>query len=265
MTEVDPSARPLFDPRRVELAPDELRGRVIAITGPTAGMGRALAIECARRGAEVLLIGRNPRKLELLHDEVAALRGHDGSPVPAPLAAPLDLEKAVAAGYDALAEAVEQRWGRLDGLVHNAALLGQLAPVEQYDIPTWVKVMHVNVTAALALTQVLIPALRRSSDSSVLFTSSGVGRRGKAYWGAYAASKFAIEGLVQVLAAELESAGVRVNAINPGRMRTAMRRQAFPSENAESLPLPETLTGPYVALLGPGSRGITGGSFDAQG
>ena len=99
----------------------------------------------------------------------------------------------------------------------------------------------------------------------MVFTSSGVGRRGKAYWGAYAASKFAIEGLVQVLSAELESAGVRVNAINPGRMRTAMRRQAFPSDNVDTLPLPVTLTGPYVALLGPASRGVTGGSFDAQG
>jgi NAD(P)-dependent dehydrogenase (short-subunit alcohol dehydrogenase family) len=254
-----------FDPRRQPLAPDELRGRVIAVTGPTSGMGRALAVECARRGAEVLLIGRHPRKLEGLHDEIAALHGYDGAPVPAPLAAPLDLEKAVAAGYDGLAEAVEQRWGRLDGLVHNAAVLGQLAPIEQYDVPTWVRVMHVNVTAAFALTQVLIPALRRSEDASVLFTTSGVGRRGRAYWGAYAASKFATEGLVQVLAAELESAGVRVNAINPGRMRTAMRRQAFPSENPETLPLPATLTGPYVALLGPGSRGVTGGSFDAQG
>lgn len=265
MNPIASASRAPFDPRRQALAPDELRGRVIAITGPTAGMGRALALECARRGAEVLLIGRHPRKLEALHDEIAALRGHDGAPVPAPLAAPLDLEKAVAAGYDALAEAVEQRWGRLDGLVHNAALLGQLAPIEQYDIPTWARVMHVNVTAAFALTQVLLPALRRAGDASILFTSSGVGRQGKAYWGAYSVSKFATEGLVQVLAAELESAGLRVNAINPGRMRTAMRRQAFPSENAETLPLPETLTGPYVALLGPGARGVTGGSFDAQG
>jgi NAD(P)-dependent dehydrogenase (short-subunit alcohol dehydrogenase family) len=265
MTRADRPPTPAFDPRLAALAPDELRGRVIAITGATSGMGRALALECARRGAELLLIGRHPRKLEGLHDEICALRGYDGGAVPAPLAAPLDLEKAVASAYDTLADAVEQRWGRLDGLVHNAAVLGQLAPIEQYDVPTWARVMHVNVTAAFVLTQGLLPALRRSADGSVLFTSSGAGRRGKAYWGAYAVSKFAVEGLVQVLADELESTSVRVNAINPGRMRTAMRRQAYPSENAETLPLPATLTGPYVALLGPASRGVTGGSFDAQG
>jgi NAD(P)-dependent dehydrogenase (short-subunit alcohol dehydrogenase family) len=253
-----------FEPRTVELAPDELAGRVIAITGPTAGMGRALAIECAQRGAEVLLIGRNPRKLEALHDEILALRRADGSPVTAPMIAPLDLEKAVAGGYDTLAEAVEQRWGRLDGLVHNAAILGQLAPIEQHDVPTWVRVMHINVTAAFALTQVLLPSLRASADASVLFTSSGVGRSGRAYWGAYAVSKFAVEGLVQVLASELESTHVRVNAINPGRMRTGMRRQAFPSEDVNTLPLPATLTRSYVALLGPKSRGVTGGSFESQ-
>ena len=127
-----------FDPRKVTLEADELAGRIIAITGPTAGMGRALAMECAQRGAEVLLIGRNPRKLEALHDEILTLRRADASPVAAPMIAPLDLEKAVAGGYDALAEAVEQRWGRLDGLVHNAAILGQLAPIEQHDVPTWV-------------------------------------------------------------------------------------------------------------------------------
>jgi NAD(P)-dependent dehydrogenase (short-subunit alcohol dehydrogenase family) len=253
-----------FDPRTITLGPDDLAGRVIASTGPTAGMGRALAIECARRGAEVLLIGRNPRKLEALHDEILTLRRADGAPVAPPMIAPLDLEKAVAGGYDALAEAVEQRWGRLDGLVHNAAVLGQLAPIEQHDVPTWVRVMHINVTAAFVLTQVLLPSLRASADASILFTSSGVGRKGRAYWGAYAVSKFAVEGLVQVLASELESTRIRVNAINPGRMRTAMRRQAFPSEDASTLPLPESLTRSYVALLGAQARGITGASFESQ-
>jgi NAD(P)-dependent dehydrogenase (short-subunit alcohol dehydrogenase family) len=111
---------------------------------------------------------------------------------------------------------------------------------------------------------VLLPALRASADASVLFTSSGVGRRGRAYWGAYAVSKFAIEGLGQVLAAELERTPVRVNVINPGKARTAMRRQAYPSENLDTLPDPATLTAPYVVLLGADSRGVTGGSFDAQ-
>ena len=262
MTVADPRAG--FDPRRIEPAPDALAGRVVAITGPTAGIGRALALECARRGAELILLGRSVPKLEGLDAEIGRLTRYDGSPVVPPVLAPLDLENALARDYDAIAEAIEQRWGRLDGLVHNASLLGQLAPIEQFDVPTWMRVMHVNLNAAFALTQVLMPALRASSDAAVLFTSSGVGRRGRAYWGAYAVSKFGTEGLVQVLAAELEQTRVRVNAINPGRARTAMRRQAYPSEDASTLPEPSALVAPYVVLLGPQSRGITGGSFDAQ-
>ena len=131
-------------------------------------------------------------------------------------------------------------------------------------MPTWVKVMHVNVTAMFALTQVLLPALRASSDASVICTSSGVGRRGRAYWGAYSVSKFALEGFVQVLADELEKTSVRVNSVDPGRCRTPMRRQAYPSENPDTLPAPETIVDPFVALLGPRSRGVSGRAFSAQ-
>ena len=253
-----------FDPRTTTLVEQELRGRVIAVTGPTAGIGRALALECARRGAEVVLIGRNLKKLEPVYDAIAALRTTTGEPVPEATIAPLDLEKAVAGDYDAIANAVMQRWGRLDGLVHNAALLGVPGPIEEYDVPTWMKVMHVNITAPFALTQVLLPALRASEDASILCLSSAVGRRGRAYWGAYAVSKFALEGFMQTLADELEKTTVRVNSINPGRARTQMRRQAYPAEAAETLPPPETLTGPMIALLGPQSRGVTGRAFDAQ-
>lgn len=253
-----------FDPRQTVLAADELHGRVIAITGPTAGIGHALALECARRGAEVILIGRNVKKLEAVHAEITALTTHSGTPTAEATIAPLDLERAVAGDYDAIANAVMQRFGRLDGLVLNAALLGVLAPIEDYDVPTWVKVMHVNVTANFALTQVLLPALRAAKDSSIVFLSSGVGRRGRAYWGAYGVSKFAIEGLMQTLADELEKTPVRANSLNPGRARTHMRRQAFPSENLAALPQPETLTGPMIALLGPQSRGVTGRAFEAQ-
>jgi NAD(P)-dependent dehydrogenase (short-subunit alcohol dehydrogenase family) len=253
-----------FDPRRVAITDHELTGRVIAITGPTAGIGHALALECARRGAEVILIGRNIKKLESVHAEISTLKTYGGEVVPEACIAPLDLERAVAGDYDAIANAVMQRWGRLDGLVLNAALLGVLAPIEDYDVPTWVKVMHVNVTANFALTQTLLPSMRASKDASVLFLSSSVGRRGRAYWGAYSVSKFAVEGLMQTLADELEKTTVRVNSINPGRARTHMRRQAFPSENLESLPLPETLTGPMVAMLGPQARGVTGRALEAQ-
>lgn len=250
-----------FDPQRATLSTTELQGRVIAITGPTAGIGRALALECARRGAEVLLIGRNARKLEAVYDEIAAMRGADGAPLQPAAIATLDLERSVAADYDAIADAVLQRWGRLDGLVHNAAILGVPAPLGDYDVPTWVRVLHVNVTAPFALTQVLLPALRASPDASVVCLSSAVGRVGRAYWGAYAVSKFALEGFMQTLADELEQTTVRVNSFNPGRARTQMRRQAYPAEDAATLPLPETLTGPMIALLGAQSRGVTGQAF----
>jgi NAD(P)-dependent dehydrogenase (short-subunit alcohol dehydrogenase family) len=248
-----------FDPRTHNARSDELAGRVIAITGASSGIGRAVAIACARFGATVILIGRNARKLEAVHGEIEAA----GSPEPT--IAVLDLEKAIASDYDKLASAVAERFGRLDGLLHNAGLLGTLTPIEHYDVPTWCRVMHVNVTAAFALTQVLLPALKQSQDASVLFTSSSVGRRGRAYWGAYAVSKFATEGFMQVLASEVENiTSIRVNSLNPGRARTMMRRQAYPAEDLNSLPLPETLTGPYIALLGPASRGVTGQTFDAQ-
>lgn len=248
-----------FDPRTHVARPDELAGRVIAITGASSGIGRAVALACAKFGATVILIGRNARKLETVHGEIEAAGG------PEPTIAVLDLEKALASDYDQLASAISERFGRLDGLLHNAGLLGTLSPVEHYDVPTWCRVMHVNVTAAFALTQVLIPALKQSKDASVLFTSSSVGRRGRAYWGAYAVSKFATEGFMQILASEVENiTSIRVNSLNPGRARTMMRRQAYPAEDINTLPLPETLTGPYIALLGPASRGVTGQTFDAQ-
>jgi NAD(P)-dependent dehydrogenase (short-subunit alcohol dehydrogenase family) len=248
-----------FDPRRHHSRPDELAGRVIAVTGAGGGLGRAVALACARHGAQLVLIGRNAGKLEEVHAAIAAAGAPEAS------IALLDLEKALARDYDQLADALMDRYGRLDGLVHNAAILGTLTPIEHYDVPTWCRVLHVNLTASFALTQVLVPALKKSADASVLFTASAVGRRGRAYWGAYGVSKFAIEGLAQTLAGELENvSNVRVNTLNPGRARTAMRRQAYPAEDIETLPLPESLTGPYLALLGPASRGITAQAFDAQ-
>jgi NAD(P)-dependent dehydrogenase (short-subunit alcohol dehydrogenase family) len=248
-----------FDPRQHSSAPQEFSGRVVLVTGAGSGIGRAVSLALAQAGAQVVLLGRTVKKLEGVHAEIAALGGPEASIVP------FDLEKALAADYEALAAAIEQRYGRLDGLLHNAALLGTLTPIEQYEVPLFMRVMHVNVTAAFVLTQYLLPLLRKSQDASVLFTSSGVGKTGRAYWGAYSVSKFALEGLTQVLAPELENTStVRVNIIDPGKVRTAMRRQAYPSEDAQTLPTPESLTGPYLALLGPASKGITGLRFQAQ-
>jgi NAD(P)-dependent dehydrogenase (short-subunit alcohol dehydrogenase family) len=194
-----------------------------------------------------------------VHAEITKLGAPEASIVP------LDLERALAADYEAVATAVEQRYGRLDGLLHNAAILGTLTPIEQYDVPTFMRVMHINVTAEFVLTRQLLPLLRISNDAAVLFTSSGVGNRGRAYWGAYSISKFAVEGFAQVLAQELEGTSrVRVNVIDPGKVRTTMRRAAYPSELPETLPTPEAITAPYLALLGPASRGVTGQRFRAQ-
>ncbi|MFI4913578.1 MAG: YciK family oxidoreductase [Steroidobacterales bacterium] len=240
-------------------AGDALRGRVIALTGAGEGIGRAVALAAAERGAEVILIGRNVRKLEAVHESIAQLRRVEAS------IAVLDLENALARNYDALAAAITQRYGRLDGLVHNAAVLGRLAPVEHYDVPTWCRVLHVNLTAAFALTQVLLPLLRASADASVIFTSCEVGHLGAAYWGAYAVSKFGLEGLSQVLAAELAgTTAVRVNTVDPGTALTRLRREAFPAEDMSGLPPPERLIEPYLWLLGPDSRGVTGRRLDNQ-
>jgi NAD(P)-dependent dehydrogenase (short-subunit alcohol dehydrogenase family) len=239
--------------------PATLANRVVAVTGAGDGIGRAVALAAAGCGAQVVLVGRTVRKLEAVHEQIIALGRAE------PSIAPLDLEKALARDYDALADAVLQRYGRLDGLAHIAGVLGSLAPIEHYDVPTWYRVLHVNLTAAFALTQVLLPALRASSDASVIFTGSGVARRPRAYWGAYAVSKAGTEALSQVLAQELEaSTAVRVNTLNPGPVRTRMRMQAYPAENPETLPTPESIVPAYLWLLSAASRGITGQALDCQ-
>ncbi|HVN99402.1 MAG TPA: YciK family oxidoreductase [Steroidobacteraceae bacterium] len=237
-----------------------LRGRVIAVTGAGDGIGRELSLAAARLGAQLVLIGRQVKRLEAVHAEIGALPGAAEASI-----APLDLEKALAPDYDRLAAAVQQRYGRLDGLVHNAAILGTLAPIEHADMLSWMRVLHVNLTAAFALTQVLLPSLRASPDASLLFTSSSVGRRGRANWGAYAVSKFGVEGLSQVLADELSgNSSVRVNCVNPGPTRTRMRRQAYPGEDPSAPAEPAVVLPPYLWLLGPESRGVTGQSLDCQ-
>jgi NAD(P)-dependent dehydrogenase (short-subunit alcohol dehydrogenase family) len=240
-------------------AAGELAGRIIAITGSTGGLGRAIALDVARAGAELVLLGRNVQKLQGLRAEIEQIAPDRA------LMAPMDLEKAPANDYDNLATAVLERYGRLDGLVHCAGLLGTLTPIEHYEMSTWTRVMHVNVTAAFALTQVLLPALRQSRDASVIFTSSSVGRKGRAYWGAYAVSKFGVEGLMQVLADELAgNSNIRVNSINPGPVRTLMRRQAYPAEALEASAPPESLTEPYLRLLGPRGAHINGQALNCQ-
>jgi NAD(P)-dependent dehydrogenase (short-subunit alcohol dehydrogenase family) len=236
-----------------------LEGRAILITGAGSGLGRALAIECARAGASVILSGRNAAKLDKVYDEIEAM----GAPQPA--IASLDLASATAVDYDALARVIGEEFGKLDGLVHAAALLGDRTPLEQYDVPTWCKVLHVNLTAPFILTQVLLPDLRKSPDASIIFVSSGVVKQSRPFWGAYAVSKTGLESVRSMLSEELEGeANIRVNSINPGRMRTAMRAAAYPGENPNTVPTPQSVSGPFLYLLSERGRGIDGQFIDAQ-
>lgn len=247
------------DPRTYTYSDDLLSGRIILITGASDGIGRALALHAASMGARVILHGRNVDKLEKVYDEIEAIDG-----ARSPSIAVMDLASANSESYTTLAESIEQDFGRLDGLVLNASILGERYSIEQYDAVTWQRVMHVNVTSAFAMTQVFLPLLHKSPDASVIFTSSGVGRTGKAFWGAYAASKFATEGLSQVLADEHRHGNLRSNCINPGPIRTKMRLEAYPAEDRDRLKRPEDILSSYAYLLGPDSQGVTGQSFDAQ-
>lgn len=248
-----------IDPRSYDYPNDILRDRIILITGSSDGIGKALALHAAGLGAQVILHGRSVTKLEKLYDEIEDIAG-----APRPSIAVMDLESANAESYTTLAQSIESEFGRIDGLVLNASILGERYSIEQYDAVLWQKVMHVNVTSVFAMTQVFLPLLQQSADPSVIFTSSGVGRTGRAYWGAYAVSKFATEGLSQVLADEHGHGKLRSNCINPGATRTNMRLAAFPAEDRDALKRPGEILAPYVYLLGPDSKGVTGESFDAQ-
>ena len=248
-----------IDPRSYASPDNILRDRIILITGSSDGIGKALALRAAGLGAQIILHGRSVAKLEKVYDAIEEIPD-----APRPSIAVLDLESANAQSYETLANSIADEFGRLDGLVHNASILGDRYSIEQYDAVTWQKVMHVNVTAAFALTQVMMPLLKESEDPSVIFTSSGVGRTGKAFWGAYAVSKFATEGLSQVLADEHRHGALRSNCVNPGATRTNMRLAAYPAEDRDQLKRPEEILAPYLFLLGPDSKGVTGQSFDAQ-
>ena len=240
-------------------AADLLINRVLLITGASAGIGRVAALTCAAHGATVILLGRDNDKLNAVYDEIVSA----GHPTPAILT--LDLSQASAASCREVADVIETTFGRLDGILHNAAVLGEITPLEMYDPDTWDFVMNVNLRAPFVLTQALLPLLKQSPDASVVMTTSSVGRRARAFWGAYAISKCGVEGLVQMLSDELAAiSAIRVNAINPGGTRTNMRASAYPGENPQTVKAPEELMPLYLYLLGPDSAGISGQSFDAQ-
>ncbi|WP_104097056.1 YciK family oxidoreductase [Stutzerimonas kunmingensis] len=239
--------------------PDLLAGRTILVTGAGRGIGEAAAKAYAAHGATVLLLGKNEDNLNRVYDDIEAA-GH-----PRPAVIPFNLETALPHQYDELAAMIEREFGLLDGLLHNAAIVGPRTPLEQLSGDNFMRVMQVNVNAMFMLTSTLLPLLKLAKDASVIFTSSSVGRKGRAYWGAYAVSKFATEGLMQVLADELDdTAAVRANSVNPGATRTDMRAKAYPGENPLVNPLPEEIMPVYLYLMGPDSIGVNGQALDAQ-
>lgn len=241
-----------------QIAADSLKDRVILVTGAGEGIGRQAAISYAAHGATVILLGRTVAKLEAVYDEIEAL----GYPQPAII--PLDLMGASKQNYLDMAETIEGQFGRLDGVLHNAGLLGVLSPFDQLGEDTFDEVMQVNVKAQFLMTQALMPLVKKAKDGRIIFTSSSVGHQGRAFWGAYAISKFATEGMMQVLADELSNTHVRVNAINPGGTRTGMRAKAFPAEDASLLKTPADIIPLYLYLMGPESKDVHGQCLDAQ-
>jgi len=238
---------------------DLLAGRKVLVTGAGAGIGAELCVAAAACGATVILLGKTISHLERTYDRIVALDRCR------PAIYPMDLLGATPQDHAQLAATLANEYGALDGLVHNAGILGDRTPIEHYDPVVWQKVLQVNLTAPFLLTQACLPLLKKSADASVIFASSGVGRRGRAYWGAYSVSKFGVESLSQTLADECEvNTGIRSNCVNPGATRTAMRKVAYPGEDPAALPHPAEILGPYLFLLGPDSQGVSGQSIDCQ-
>ena len=238
---------------------DLLKDRVILVTGAGDGIGAAAAKTFAAHGATVILLGRTIHKLEAVYDAIQQ-QGY-----PEAIIMPMDLKGATQEHYQQLADAIDKAFGKLDGLLHNAGFLGALSPIEQQDTRLWFDVMQINLNAPFIMTQLLLPLLKKSNDASVIFTSSGVAHQGRAYWGAYGVSKAAGDNLMGILAEETENnTSIRVNSIDPGRVRTRMRALAYPGEDPNTLPTAEQIMSAYLYLMGPESKGQTGKIFKAQ-
>jgi len=236
-----------------------LTNKTILITGAGSGIGREIALSYASYGATTLLLGRSQAKLEAVYDEIVAAGNAE------PVVIVLDLETANEDNYKQLAEMIDEHFEHIDGLVHNASVLGEMRVLQSYPTALFNSVMQVNVNASFALTKALLPSLQAAPSASILFTSSSVGRKGRAHWGAYAISKFATEGMMQVLADELaNTSNIRVNSINPGATATQMRRSAYPAEDPATICQAAEIMGTYLYLMGEHGRNINGEAWDAQ-
>lgn len=242
-------------------APSQLlTGKVILVTGAGDGIGKTAAITYAKHGATVILLGRTTKKLEAVYDYI------EQQQYPQAAIVPLNLDGAAEHDYIELANTIENEFGHLDGILHNASLLGERTSLATYDPTLFEQVMRVNVTSQLLLNQALLPLLQKAESASIIFTSSGVGREAKPNWGAYAVSKFATEAMMQLFSSELSelSPNIRANAINPGATRTNMRASAYPEENPDTLATTEEIMPLYLYLMGKDSIGTNGQSINAQ-
>ena len=221
----------------------ELKDKVILVTGANRGFGLAITMDLSKAGATVIMLGRDLGSLEYAYDAVVDAGYNE------PILYPLDLEGATPENYQELQDNVLEKFDKLDGLIHNAAILGAQMPIEQYDIKLWYSTLQINLSAPFMLTQFLIPALVNSEDARILFLSSSVGREARAYWGAYSVSKFGIEGFAKTLSEELEKTNISVNTVDPGKLRTEMRRTAYPAEDSSTVPMPEEKSAAIVYLL----------------
>lgn len=233
--------------------PDLLAGRNILVTGAGDGIGRALAIGFAQHGATVILLGRKVKKLEAVYDEI------EKAGYPQPAIYPLDLEKAPAAAFDQLGQVMAENFPVLDGLVQNAAIMGQHSPIVSMDPDIWQQVMQVNLTAPYLITRSCYPLLKAANNASLIFTSDTVAHQGRAFWGAYAVAKAGLDNLMQIVADEWENmTSIRVNSLDPGPVQTWLRRQIFPGEEIESLPTPEDTLLPFLYLINGQGHAVRG-------
>jgi len=236
-------------------AVDLLAGKVALITGGSRGIGKAVAMAYAREGAKVFIAARRKADLKKAAEEIRSVGGAVSW-----CAADITKLKEV----KRLVKEVCHAYGTIHILVNNASILGPREPIARYPLSSWQEVVKVNLTALFLVTQEALRVMIPQREGSIINLSSGVGRIGKARWGAYAASKFGVEGLTQVLAEEVKDYNIRVNAVNPGGTRTEMRAQAYPDEDPLTLPTPAEITGVFVYLASTESQGITGKSFDAR-
>jgi NAD(P)-dependent dehydrogenase (short-subunit alcohol dehydrogenase family) len=235
-----------------------LLNKTILVTGAGSGIGRQSALTYASLGATVILLGKTVKKLEAVYDEILENGGAE------PAIIPLDLKGATKQNYIDMSSTIASQFGKLDGALFNASMLGELTPYSQVHEQIWNDVIKVNVTAQHLMAQALIPTLLLADNASLVFTSSGVGSKGRAFWGAYSVSKFATEGLMQVIADEYEDSTLRVNVINPGATATPMRASAYPAEEQDKLATAVQIMPLYVYLMSDDSKSVNGEVLKAQ-